>query len=26
MKTYAQNSEANLGQTLRASFGLLIFT
>lgn len=24
MKTYAQNSEANLGQTLRASFGLLI--
>lgn len=26
MKTYVQNSEANLGQTLRASFGLLIFT
>ncbi|MGM7313256.1 potassium-transporting ATPase subunit C, partial [Acinetobacter baumannii] len=24
MKTYVQNSEANLGQTLRASFGLLI--
>ena len=24
MKTYAQNSEANLGQTLRASLGLLI--
>jgi len=26
MKTYVQNSEANLGQTLRASLGLLIFT
>ncbi|MDC5120829.1 potassium-transporting ATPase subunit KdpC [Acinetobacter baumannii] len=26
MKTYVQNSEANLVQTLRASFGLLIFT
>jgi K+-transporting ATPase ATPase C chain len=26
MKTYIQNSEANLGQTLRASLGLLIFT
>jgi K+-transporting ATPase ATPase C chain len=26
MKTYVQNSEANLGQTLRASIGLLIFT
>ncbi|MBI1447250.1 potassium-transporting ATPase subunit KdpC [Acinetobacter sp. AC1-2] len=26
MKTYVQNSEVNLGQTLRASLGLLIFT
>ena len=26
MKTYVQNSEANWGQTLRASLGLLIFT
>jgi tetratricopeptide (TPR) repeat protein len=26
MKTYVQNSEANLGQTLRASLGLLILT
>ncbi|UGQ27558.1 potassium-transporting ATPase subunit KdpC [Acinetobacter calcoaceticus] len=26
MKTYVQNSEANLGQTLRASLGILIFT
>lgn len=26
MKTYVQNSEANLSQTLRASLGLLIFT